>query len=996
MTFARNAALAAAVFVLAAGCSRGPRKLGASNPAYPPDKAIQTLKFAEEFHAELFAAEPDVVDPVDIVFDEKGRAFVAEMLDLPDDPATGKPARGRIRMLEDTNGDGKADKSTIFAENTMHASGMIPWKGGLIVPASPEILYFKDTNGDGKADVREVWFTGFFHGNPEAQITNPRLGVDNWIYFSNTGNEGQVTSPKWPNRPAVQLRGFDFRFHPVTGAFEPVSGNAQYGATFDDWGNRFISQNTTHVRHVVLPRQYLARAPMLEVPGVVEDIYFEHHREMYPLTEPQEWRVIRTKMRQDRYNELKNGRVEHLAGHFTGATGGTLYSGDNWPAEYKTSLFTADVSGNLVRRDIVTPFGATFRAVPAPRTEKEKVEFLASTDQWFRPTNFANAPDGNLYFTDMQRETIETPLSIPEELRKRIDFYSGDNLGRVYRIVPNKPAHQRGLKVDLASASSGELVKLLEHPNGWHRDVAHRLLLERLDRSAVPALTEAAQKSTSGPARLRALYLLEAHGALTQALVQGALKDSQPQIREHAIRLAEAFPALEPALVAMVASDRTEARVQLQLALTLGNFKSAGARDGVVDIASRYATDKWFRIAALSSAADDPQRFFAALLRKGAKVDPQMSGMAGSLIGTRQQPAEIQAFVTSLAQVPDAGAGLAGLARGLRLVNARGLRAPGIEAALSKYLNDGVEAAWDVARHFEILGLIDRAERDALATNIDVKKRRLAVTALRGASYAKALPVIEKVLSSNPPAEVQAAAVLTLSSFEDPGVAPALLSRWKSYSPDARAKVVGALLAQKNRIPVLLDALEKETVPVNALEVSARARLLESSDTSLAARAKKILQDSSSDRAQAVASYKDALQLNGNVAHGKQVFEEICAKCHLPRKQGTRVGPDLSGINMKSKEELLTAILNPSLSIEPRFVNYMVTTKNGQMYDGVLASETPGAITLRGGAEDEVTLLRSNIAEIRSSNISLMPEGLESQINKQAMADLIAYLRGGL
>ncbi len=1002
MTILHKAVLAAALpilFLNVAACSSSKqqteKKLGANAPALSPQKALASLKFAEDFHAEVFAAEPDVVDPVDIVFDEKGRAYVAEMLDLPDDPAAGKPAKSRIRLLEDTNGDGKADKATIFAEHTMHASGMIPWNGGLIVPCSPDILYFKDTDGDGKADMREVWFTGFFHGNPEAQITNPRLGVDNWIYFSNTGNEGLITSPKWPKGPAVQLRGFDFRFHPMTGAFEPVSGNAQYGATFDDWGNRFISQNTTHLRHVVLPRQYLARAPMLEVASVVEDVYGQHHREMYPLTEPQEWRVIRTKLRQDRYNELKNGRVEQLAGHFTGATGSTMYSGDNWPAEYKTSIFTADVSGNLVRRDIVTADGATFKAVPAPRTEKDKVEFLASTDQWFRPTNFANAPDGNLYFADMQRETIETPLSIPEELRKRIDFYSGDNLGRIYRIVPNKPANERGLKVDLGSLSTADLVKTLEHPNGWHRDTAHRLLLTRLDKTAIPALTAAMQKSPSGPARLRALYLLEAHGGLTQALVQSALQDSLPQIREHAIRLAEAFPALEQPLVAMAAKDR-DTRVQLQLALSLGNFKSAGARDAVVDIASRFAAEKWFRIAALSSAADDPQRFFAALLRKGVKMQPDMAGMAGSLIGTRKQPAEIQEFVTSLAQVPDAQAGLTGLARGLRLVGARGLRAPGIEAALSKYLNDGSEPAWDVARHFEMQGLIERAERDALSPATDVKKRRIAVTALRGSTFARALPVIDKVLASNPPVEVQSAAVMTLSSFDDMGVSNALLSKWKIYSPDARLKVIGAMISQKNRIPALLEALEKEVVPVNALEVGARARLLELSDATLAARARKILRDSAGDRAQVIASYREALTLTGKVEHGKRVFEETCAKCHLPRKQGGRVGPDLSGINMKSKEELLTAILNPSASIEPRFVNYMVTTKDGEMYDGVLANETPGAVTLRGGAEEEVTILRSKIAEIRSSNISLMPEGLEKNVNKQDMADLIAYLRGGL
>ena len=167
-------------------------------------------------------------------------------------------------------------------------------------------------------------------------------------------------------------------------------------------------------------------------------------------------------------------------------------------------------------------------------------------------------------------------------------------------------------------------------------------------------------------------------------------------------------------------------------------------------------------------------------------------------------------------------------------------------------------------------------------------------------------------------------------------------------------------------------------------------------DAALAARAKKILQSSTGDRAQVIAAFQPSLTLKGDPAHGKKIFEDTCAKCHLPGKQGTRVGPDLSGINMKTKDELLTAILDPSASIEPRFVNYVVTAKDGTMYDGVLANETPGAMTLRGGPDGDVTILRSKIAEVRASAMSLMPDGLEEKMSKQDLADLLAYLRGGL
>ena len=965
---------------------------GSSGPRTPAEGA-KSLQFSDDFEAVLFAAEPDVVDPVDIAFDEYGRAYAAEMRDLPDEPPPGKPARGRIRLLEDTDGDGRADKSTIYAENVLEASGLFPWNGGLIVPASPEILYFKDTDGDGKADVREVWFTGFFHGNPEAQITNPRLGPDGWIYFSNNGAEGLIKSPKHPNHPPVQLRGFDFRYHPVKGVFEAVSGTAQFGATIDDWGNRFIAQNTTHLRHVVLPRSYLARAPMLEIATTMNDPYGDFPRKMYPLTQPQEWRVVRTKMRQQRFDELKNGRTEILAGYFSGATGSMIYSGDAWPDEYRGNLFTGDVSANLVRRDILTPDGATFTARPAPKTAAKQIEFLASTDQWFRPTCFANGPDGNLYVTDMHREFIETPVSIPEELRKKMNFYNGDTMGRIYRIVSKRSKVKRGVRVEIGKASTVELVNLLENPNGWHRETAHRLLLERMDRAAIAPLKKKALESTSAPARLRALYLLGDFGALDAATVAAAMKDTQPEIRPHAIRMAESFPALEKNILALTADP--DPRVQFQLAFTLGNLKSPAAKPALVELAARYQADKWIGPAVLSSVAIYPGEFFEKLQAKGA-VAKEMTGGLGALIGSRKDPREIRGFVSSLARATEANAGLSGLARGLKLVNARGLKAPGIEGALTGYLDAGDEAAWEVARHFEIGGLIDRAAKAAQSAATPLKQRMLAMSALRGATFAKALAVVRAVLASNPPPEVQGAAIMTLSSFEDPGVAPAVLAPWKSYSPEGRSKAVGALLAQKDRIPVLLDALETNKMEISALEINARNRLLELSDAKLLERARKILQSAGGDRQKVVAAYQDVLALRGDATHGKAVFEDGCARCHLPRKQGGRIGPDLSGINMKTKDELLTSILNPSAAIEQRFVNYLITATDGRMYDGVLANETPGAVTLRGGAEEDVTILRPQIQEIRASSISLMPEDIEKTLKKQDLADVIAYLRGGL
>ena len=240
-----------------------------------PQDSLKAIHMSDDFHVELFASEPDVDERTSLwrmVFDESGNIYVAEMLDYPDDPAPGKPARSRIRMLRDKDGDGKYETSTIFADNVLAVSGIMPWKGGLIVTSAPDILFMKDTDGDGKADIREVLYTGFPKTNHESRVTNPRLSVDNWIICSNSGQDGRITSPKHPEMAPVLVRGTDFRFDPISGKAEAASGPAQFGSTFDDFGERYIAQNTIHIRHVVVPMNYLARAPLLEVGAQAQDI----------------------------------------------------------------------------------------------------------------------------------------------------------------------------------------------------------------------------------------------------------------------------------------------------------------------------------------------------------------------------------------------------------------------------------------------------------------------------------------------------------------------------------------------------------------------------------------------------------------------------------------------------------------------------------------------------------------------------------------------------
>lgn len=986
--------IATSLIILAVpACTRKP----AEQRAYTAQESLAAMKVSEDFKVEVFLTEPQVMSPVEMVFDENGRIYVAEMLDYPEDPPPGKPARSRIKLLEDTDGDGKYERTTIFADQVLQVSGLQPWKGGLIVTSAPDIFWMKDDDGDGKADVRKVLYTGFPKVNPEARITNPRYGIDNWIYTSNNGRDGTITAPDHPERPGILVRGMDFRFHPIRDIAEPSSGVAQFGLTFDDWGNEFITENTTHLRHVILPMNYIAREPLLDVPSFALNIYEEGKvpAQIFPLTGPQEWRQKRTALRQQRYDERGLNRIEYVGGYFSGASGGTVYSGDAWPASYRGSIFTGEVSANLIHRDVITPDGMTFKAARA----KEGVEFIASADQWFRPCNFTNAPDGNLYFTDVYRLFIETPESIPEEIKKGMDFYAGDTLGRIYKITSNSPGNHRDLRPRLGSASNEELVKNLEHLNGWHRITAQRLLVERQDKTAIPVLRKFLDETKSSLGRVHALWTLEGLDALDEQMVIQALKDSDSRVREHALRLAERVvqksQKISEAIIAM-ASD-ADIRVQFQLAFTLGQLKSERALNALAGLAERRSDNAWFRLAILSSVADRASQFFTSLRARGFE-QPEMFGQLAALIGARMDKGELDRFLSDVGKLKQPEPALGGLNKGLKLANAKNLKVAHAEPAITALLanpDEGVQkSASETARYFDLPGIVARALADSQNTALDLKKRVNATRTLRGGRFESVKDVLEKLIQSDQ-SEVQIASIDSLSSFDDPKVAPILLGGWSKYSPGVRTQVLAAMLGERTRMKALMDAIEQGQIERTMIDASMQAKLFDHPDEAVAARARTFFKQDTSERAAVVAQYRDVLNLKGDVNRGRELFETSCAKCHIPQRGRPRIGADLSGINNKTKEELLNSILNPSEAIEPRFVNYVVTTKDGRILDGILANETPGSITLRNADADE-TILRRNIAQIRASQLSLMPDGFEKNSSKQALADLIAYLRGGL
>jgi putative membrane-bound dehydrogenase-like protein len=638
-----------------------------------PEESIETFDILSGFKAEVFASEPNVTDPVELTFDEDGNAYVIEMGDYPYKAIKGQ-GKGQIRKLIDKDGDGKIDTSVVFATKLESGTSILPWEGGLLVTAAPDILFLKDTTGDNKADIREVLFTGFFQDNSEAQITSLRYGIDNWIYANNGGLAGEITFTRNPKAPALQIKGGDFRFRLDKGLFEAESGAGQFGMDMDDLGHRFFTNNSKHISNSPIAARYLKRNEHMSFKSVV-NIYGAEPI-MYQATPAPWWRAARSKARNAAFEKEKLDRKEYAEGRFTGASGGTIYAGDTYPKSFYGSFFIGDVAGSLVHRDLIEigndgPFFSAKRS-----KEEEKREFIAGTDTWFRPCNFTLGYDGNLYMIDMYRQHIETPVSIPDSLKDEMDFMRGNDFGRIYRIVSTEAKAKKTIVPIMRKQFTMELVAYLDHPNRWWRLNAQRIILERKDKSAIPALTKLFNENKNPITRLHALYTLEGLDALNAELVGKALTDANAGLREHGAILAERFPELAGQLVKTI-SDPV-GLVALQGTLSAGQLSAKQVVPAFASLIEKKYADQWFSNAVLSSNPGSSFELVDQLAKNGTFFNGTDSAKLAFVknislvIGSRKSIPEVSkllSFLSSPAVKADSKwvqTSLTGLATGLK------------------------------------------------------------------------------------------------------------------------------------------------------------------------------------------------------------------------------------------------------------------------------------------------------------------------------------------
>jgi putative heme-binding domain-containing protein len=585
----------------------------------------------------------------------------------------------------------------------------------------------------------------------------------------------------------------------------------------------------------------------------------------------------------------------------------------------------------------------------------------------------------------MYREVIEHPWSLPEEIKQYLDLNSGNDRGRIYRIVPAGTAWKRRNSVALGKATTAELVATLEHPNGWHRDTASRLLYERQDKSAVPLLARLMRESKSAVAKHHALGVLDGLEASNEESALLALDDRDAHVRERGIVAAErlvARGAVSPALSAKLVrlTDDPDARVRFQLAFTLETALAKTLSPGsplaaaYTKLATRDYGDKWISAALLSGPP------------------PVVGLLVPALTGDRTLARQAAPFVAKLIEIQAAAKPAEGYGALIDFVSQ-----PGTSVLWLRALGDGLRRAGSSIEQADtghkLATVFTRASATAADPKMATADRLEAVELLEVASYAQSSEALTACLAPKQPAEVQVAAIKTLAHTARPEVTATLLRSWPYYDANARNAALGALIGREDRVMALLEAIQAGKVPAKDLSASQVQALAHHKTVKVATLARKVLASViPPSRAEVTAKFQPAIGAPGNAAHGKAIYQGRCMICHRAAGEGMELGPDFITVKSKGRDALLTAILDPHKEVAPQYIAFDVTTKDGNAYTGIITRDDATSLSLKvmGGAE--VTVPRTNVKGSSSSGKSLMPEGLEAGMSVQDMADLLTFI----
>ena len=974
-------------FTLSARAQRDPSIPHAQDrppgPALSPSEAIAKMTVPPGFQVELVASEPDLVNPVAMTFDERGRVWVTESLEYPRKSAG--PGRDRVKVLEDTDGDGKADKFTIFAEGLNIPSGIAVGAGGVWVANAPDILFFKDTDGDGKADTREVVVTGFGRYDTHELPNSLTWGPDGYLY----GWNGVFNPAK------IDYRGKHFEFTCAVFRIDPRTRDFEVfcEGTSNPWGITWNQEGSAFASACVIDHLW----------HLTESGYYHRQGGPYP---PFTWKL--------------ESIVDHK--HQKAAYCGiTYFDSDAYPEPYRGLLFMGNIHAGGINVDRIERRGATYRGETEP-------DFLQANDAWFMPVVQKVGPDGCLYVLDWYdryhcyQDANRDPNGI-DRLK-----------GRLYRVRYKKTA--RAPKFDLAAESDDQLIGRLASPNIYFRETAQRLLRERDPKGGqgTRAKLDALWRDEGAPrkARLHALWALIGMSDLHPQVLEHLMHDQDPTFRAWGVRAAgnvRTFPTelgvrktILDRVVALATDPSPEVRVQVAIASR--KLEGLDALPVLIEILAKGADDPilpqivWQNLhPILASRSDDLLAMLSAIdLRRSPRLAATLPRMIEVLLGgSKPRPQAAIAILARLLATPTGREVFEASQWSLEILSERlqGGTLPPVERSallsalpnvLADILGDGpdsplyldaalVATAWKDPAAIKAVGGLLRSP------GTDEERRLQALNALIGSGDSEVLAIVGPTLAdprAGSPA-FRGKALASLGRLDSPKVAEVVLAAYSRLASDLQPKAVELLTQRPAWTRALLDSVAAKVVPTSALSVNQVRQIGQGKDRDLADRVKAIWgvvrEGRNPAREQVIeamkAKFKDA---HGDPSAGALVFKNLCGQCHKIYGEGQEVGPEVTLNGRGSYDQLLSNVFDPSLVIGTSYQSPTIATTDGRVLTGLLVEDSPLRVVLKlqGGKVEVVA--RSAVEESKLSPLSLMPEGIESQVSPRELADLFAYI----
>jgi uncharacterized protein len=984
-----------------------------------PEKAHEKLVVHPEFNINLVTSEPLIEKPLSLDWDAQGRLWVAETPEYPggrrihrndaivaihregDPEAThsqteDRPARDRISYLEDTNGDGVMDKKTVFYDGLELVTSLVFYRDGVIVSQAPDIYWLRDTNGDGKADAKEIIFTGFGNFDTHAVISNMRWGMDGWIYATQGYSGAQPRSPDG-SKEFGRFGSGVLRFKPDGSAIEMVAskGGNTWGLDFAADGELFFTQATSgdHLNHVVLPEKVLSRG---RIGSTASFRPIQDHRHVVPLID----------VKKQPYVQID------VVGGFTAASGSAIYTGGAWPAKHDGSHFLTEPTVNLVHQDFISPTGSTYVA-----SKDRDEEFIAGTDLWFRPVHARIGPDGALYVLDFYNQAVvhndtRGPKHGAANAAVRPD--RDHHFGRIWRVQHRDAKALPAVQLD--AKKPADLVKALEHPNGWARMRAHRLLSESKDVQVTAALEAVVRSSKNDYARVHALWVLDSFGRLSPELAKTALNDSSAMLRKNVLAIMSesgANASLENEVIARL--NDSDPRAKLQALVALGSFFASESIAEAVVAAYPSLNDPWQQSAAIGVAAAHPGPFLEAAF--ASRNPPQLRGFVGEL-GKQialQDPNRSALAVMIAANKPAATDPLKrvlleNLGAGLK-PDAAPRWIPPLETAFKNLLNARDESVATVA--LPLIAQWDQSESlrpevNALTTKLLTRlndeaqpadTRALLASSLVGVRHLnpEILPSITAILSSSAPPPLQSRIIQVLGTIPDAAAGSALAKAFAQLPPQLQEEIFNEIIKRPEWSLALLGQIQERAVPLTALSPASVHRLRTHTDALVSDRASQVIEEirgpELKEKNELIARFIPVVRELGNIEKGREVYTQNCANCHQFNGEGSNLGPDISGMGAHGPIDLLVHILDPNRVVEPNYVTYSIETKDDLVFDGIIVRENNTSVVIRNAA-GEFEIRRDNILSQRNTGRSLMPDGFES-LGEEPIRDMISYLMEG-